>query len=111
MERDAGWKASYQAGKGPILAPAASRGRGVQHQASDAKRLREAAKLQDKLLAKQKGGKATGRARMTHEEFRRAQQAADRAWQVACKTSDATGFAYYDRYGNRVNAAQECPRS
>ena len=111
VERDAGGKASYQAGQGFILAPAASGGRGVQHQASDAKRLREAAKLQDKLLAKQKGGTETGRARMTPEEFRRAQQAADRAWQVACEASDTTGFAGFDRDGHRVHAAQECPRS
>ena len=73
--------------------------RGVKHQRSQAKVVRRAARALDKKLK--------GDRRMKSESRKRLKKVADNAWAKADKLSAAAGRAYYDRVGNRVNAAKD----
>ena len=73
--------------------------RGVKHQRSQAKVVRKAARALDKKLK--------GDRRMKSESRKRLKKVADNAWAKADKLSAAAGRAYYDRVGNRVNAAKD----
>ena len=71
--------------------------RGVQHKQSEAKLARMAARDLDKKLE----------GAQTETEKNRLQSEADDAWVKANELSEAAGRAYYDREGDRVNAADD----
>ena len=73
--------------------------RGVQHKASEAKVARRAGRALDKKLKSDWS--------MSREARWRLQKEADEAWGKAYELSEAARRAYYDRVGDRVNAADD----
>ena len=78
---------------------------GLQRKASEAKQLREAAKLLDKRVAAQVEWWRTGQKWrcLSWEAFRRLQAEADQAWDIAHRKSYESGFPFTDRWGIRRN--------
>ena len=92
-------------GDGAALAPS-SRGRGIQHRKSDAKKLREKGKSLDKLIESERVAYRHRRSTMTWPQWEKLQAKADGVWRRHQKLVDEMGVDYRGRDGNWVVQAR-----
>jgi hypothetical protein len=79
---------------------------GLQHKVSEAKELREKAKLIDKKIFHENARWEQGNSRMAGWEWQKLLAAREEAWDRAEAVSRSTGFPFKDRDGNWVNDIQ-----
>ena len=79
---------------------------GIRHKVSEAKELREKAKLIDKRIGHEDARWERGESTMTARQWSKLLDAREAAWDLAESVSRSTGFPFKDRDGRWVNNIQ-----